>query len=128
MVGGLVEHEQVDRLDHRAGQCQPGPLTTGEVAHVAVGRVAGEPERAEHGPQVALAGVDPAAEGLDDGLRAVELVCLVLVERRHLHVGAQRGVAGGGGQLLPPPLGPTRATVWPRSIARSTPDTTGTPS
>ena len=44
MVGGLVEHEQVHRLDHRAGEREARAFATGEVAHHPVGGITGKPK------------------------------------------------------------------------------------
>ena len=96
MVGGLVEHEQVHRLDHRAGEREARAFATGEVAHHPVGGVTGEAEAAEHGPQVALARIDAAGECCDHGFVQIEFVGLVLMKGGDLDIVAELGGAGTG--------------------------------
>ena len=100
VVRGLVEHQQVHRVEQRLGQGEPGALPAREVADPPVRHVAGEAERAEHGAQVAplaLRGV--GLQLLQHGALEVEPVHLVLGERGHVDVRAQLAGAGHGGEL-----------------------------
>ena len=99
MVGGLIQHQQVHRLHHQAGQGQTGALATGELRDPTVGVVSPQPERAEHGAQIAPSRIDPGREHLDRPLGAVQLVGLMLAEGGDTHVGAYPHSARTRGQL-----------------------------
>ena len=66
---------------------------------MALSGISGKAERAEHGPQVSFAWVDPAGEQLDNGLGAVESIGLVLMERRDTHVVTELSGSLGGFKL-----------------------------
>ncbi len=98
VVGRLVEDQQVDRIAHRLGEGEPGPLATRQLTDLAFDGVAPEAERAEHGAVVAVLRLlaDRRAELLLDGLGEVEGVDLVLGEVGDVDVVADLDGAFGG--------------------------------
>src|SRR5207253_633564 len=81
VVGGLVEHEQVHRLEEQLREREARLLATGEDAHAFEDVIALKQERAEKRPEL---GADIAGghrvEGLEHGAARIEILRLMLRE------------------------------------------------
>ena len=99
MVRGLVQDEQVDGIQQRLCQGQPGPLPARQVTDNAFGRLTREPEAAQNRTQIsAFVGTGHLLQLLNGGAQEVETLHLVLRKRGHVDVAAQLPSASHGRQ------------------------------
>ena len=97
VVGGLVENEQVDRLEQQAEHGQAAALASAEHAHALLRGFASEHERAQYVVDFeAHLAVRGAVDGVVDGKALVEQLRLVLREVAYLDVVAYLERAGEG--------------------------------
>ena len=105
MVGGLVEDQELGRVEAHQGQGQPGLLAAGEVAGLGAGLVLAEAEAGEPGAGLLLALAGAAdLDVLERGLLGLEVLDLVLGEEADLEAAradqlARHGLEPAGDQL-----------------------------
>ena len=91
MIGGLVEHQEVRRVEQHPRHGEPRLLAARQDPAALFDIVAGEPEAAGQGPERALAGLRKGIlERLEDGALALEHIHGVLGEIAHLDAPADR--------------------------------------
>ncbi len=105
MVGRLVEHQEIRRIEQHLGHHQPRLLAARQHTAALLDVVAGKSEAAGQRPQGPLPGLrEGIFEILEHGALAVEQVHSVLREVAHLDAAAERhrtvvGLRGAGNQL-----------------------------